>query len=96
MKQHKEYTDKLVQTHGPVHALKIVTDCLNIANRSFSTTFFEEAEFTINDKGFYEYAKNQSKKVEGKKANRMSKTKNFYTLVHKLLTKGIKNGEYKA
>jgi hypothetical protein len=91
VKRHQEYADGLVKTHGIEKAVKIVTDCLSIANRASQITYFEEADLFINDHGRYEYAKVQSQKVTKRKDKRIKSTRNFYELVLQLLNKGQKN-----
>lgn len=89
MQRHQEYADGLVAKHGKDKAIKIVSRCLNTTGRDL--TMFDEAEFTINDHGRYEYAKTQSNKVFGKKDKRIKANYNFFSLVLKLLNKGTKN-----
>lgn len=91
MKRHQEYADGLVKTHGKEHAVKIVTECLAIANRAYQITLFDEADLFINDHGRYEFAKVQSNKVLKRKDKRVKANRNFYALVLQLLTKGQKN-----
>lgn len=91
MKRHQEYAAGLVKTHGQEHAVKIVTDCLAIANREWSLTYFDEADFFVNDFGRYEFAKVQSKKVLNIKDKRIKANRNFYSLVLQILTKGQTN-----
>jgi len=91
MKRHQEYADGLVRTHGLEHATKIVETCLAIAKREWSLTYFDEAEFFINDHGKYEFAKIQGAKVGQRKDKRIKANRNFYSLVLQLLTKGQKN-----
>lgn len=91
MKRFQEYADGLVKTHGQEKAIKIATDSQAIANREAGLTFFDEAEFTINEHGRYEFSKTQSKKVAGLKDKRVKSTRNFWNLVVQLLNKGVKN-----
>lgn len=91
MQRHQEYANELVKKHGEEKAVKIVTENLAIANREPVLTFFDEAEFTINDHGRYEFSKTQGKKVTKIKDKRVKGNRNFFALVLQLLTKGKKN-----
>ncbi len=89
--RHEEYVKELIAKHGPEHSLKMMENCLNISKKN-TTLFYDEAEYVSDERGNFELAKTQSKKVAGKQARRIKRNVNFYSEVINLIKRELKNG----
>jgi len=73
-----DHAKALVKSLGKERALKVSEECENFALSAGGITYFNEADFNVNEKGHYELSKYQSGKLTKNKTRRVSKTKSFW------------------
>jgi lipopolysaccharide export LptBFGC system permease protein LptF len=77
----KEYTEQLVKIQGKTDAFRMMKACLEHSKGLGQVTYFDEADFAINNSGHWELNKTQSSKRAGNKERRVNSNINFYKSV---------------
>lgn len=77
----KEYTKQLLKVHGKEDAFKLMKRSLEASKAPGQVTYFDEADFSINNSGHWELNRMQSNKRTGNKERRIKNNINFYTNV---------------
>lgn len=89
--RHEQYAQKLQEVHGIDKAVYMVKGAIMRTEQgAHNLTYFDEADFHVDDRGRYQFNKQQSDKGPKAKQKRITKTLNFYKEVLKLLTRNKK------